>query len=176
MLQDFHIIVATPPGRLEPAVAIAATRAGSLGCFDLELVADLDAARQALDRLERFAKGSYGVKASYRQAELLATLADGSLSGLTFLILSAHGQVDSDALRQQVEAAHNSGLRVLLEVTDVFLAQLGEAMGVDGIVAKGHESGGFVGEEVGHGAGLLVRCDAAGAGLSAIRSARVSTT
>ena len=147
MLQDFHIIVATPPGRLEPAVAIAATRAGSLGCFDLELVADLDAARQALDRLERFAKGSYGVKASYRQAELLATLADGSLSGLTFLILSAHGQVDSDALRQQVEAAHNSGLRVLLEVTDVFLAQLGEGMGVDGIVAKGHESGGFVGEE-----------------------------
>ena len=146
-MNDFQTIVTTPFRQLSPAIAIAATRAGGLGCCDLEFAENARTVRQAVETLERFAKGPYGVRASYRQDDLLAALSGDSLPRLEFLILAARGQVDSDPLRQQVDVAHSRGLRVLLEVTDVFLAQLGEALGVDGIVAKGHESGGFVGEE-----------------------------
>ncbi|MEZ4767668.1 MAG: SDR family NAD(P)-dependent oxidoreductase [Caldilineales bacterium] len=147
MTDTLQSIVVTPVGQLEPALAIAATRAGALGCLDLEFAVDNSAARRAVRRLEQHAGGPYGVKASYRQTELLAALDDGSLPRLTFVLLSADGEIDRDALQRHVEAARSRGLRVLLQVSDILLAQTGEGLGVDGVVAKGHESGGFVGEE-----------------------------
>ncbi|MCB0199212.1 MAG: acyltransferase domain-containing protein, partial [Anaerolineae bacterium] len=147
MSDKFQAIILTPVGQLEPSLAIAATRSGALGCLDLEFVADISDARQAANRLEQFARGPYGVKVSYRQADILEALSDGSLPRLEFVLLSAHGEVDSDGLQRAVAAAHTRGLRVLLQATDVFLAQLGESLGVDGVVVKGHESGGFIGEE-----------------------------
>ena len=147
MSDKFQAIIITPVGLPEPSTAIAATRAGALGCLDLEFAADSSAAHAAANRLEQFARGPYGVKASYRQADLLASLSKETLPRLEFVLLSAHGEVDGDALQRAVEAAHDRGLRVLLQATDISLAQLCESLGVDGVVAKGHESGGLVGEE-----------------------------
>lgn len=146
-MNNFQTIVTTPSSQLEPALAIAATRAGALGCLDLEFAADSSAAQQAASRLEQLARGPYGVKASYRQADLLAALSTETLPRLELILLTAHGEVSRDALERQVQAAHARGLQVLLQATDISLAQLGESLGVDGVVAKGHESGGFVGEE-----------------------------
>jgi acyl transferase domain-containing protein/NAD(P)H-dependent flavin oxidoreductase YrpB (nitropropane dioxygenase family)/NADP-dependent 3-hydroxy acid dehydrogenase YdfG len=54
---------------------------------------------------------------------------------------------DPEVLRQQVPDLRQRRLTVLLEVTCLEQAQLGEQLRVDGLIAKGHEAGGWVGEE-----------------------------
>ena len=61
-MHNFDIIALTPPGVIDPGLAIAACRAGARGFLDLEYVGDVPAALAALERLERFTSGPYGVK------------------------------------------------------------------------------------------------------------------
>ncbi|MGH9162316.1 MAG: SDR family oxidoreductase [Vicinamibacteraceae bacterium] len=54
---------------------------------------------------------------------------------------------DAPTLDAFVAAVRATGRRVWLECTSVEHADFGRACGVDGFIAKGHEAGGFVGEE-----------------------------
>jgi hypothetical protein len=58
----FHVIALTLPGQSNPAVAIAATRAGGWGVLDLEYAKDRDLAVDSISRLCRYAKGECGIK------------------------------------------------------------------------------------------------------------------
>ncbi len=144
LVREFRQIVLTPPGLPDPAFAIAASRAGELGLLDLEYVADAQAAHQAADRLARLANNPYGLKLNCRQGELLASLLAQAPEHLTCILLTRPAP---DPLRQQVEIIHQKNRRVLLEATSLAEARLGEQLGVDGVIAKGHEAGGYVGEE-----------------------------
>src|SRR4051812_35222277 len=54
-------LVLTPPGTPDPALAIAASRAGAVGVVDLSLAGDTDVATEALSGLLRSGRGRRGV-------------------------------------------------------------------------------------------------------------------
>ncbi|HEY63310.1 MAG TPA: SDR family NAD(P)-dependent oxidoreductase [Caldilineae bacterium] len=144
MTREFHVIVSTLPGFLEPSPAIAACRAGEWGILNLEYVEDDESALQAAATLAHYARGKYGLTLSCHQEALLSRLLGESPARPDMILLTGH---DTHLLRQAIEAIHQKGLRVLLEVTDLEHARLGEELGVEGIVAKGYEAGGLVGRE-----------------------------
>ncbi len=144
MTREFQIIVLTPPGLLDPALAIATSRVGELGVLDLEYALDHEAARQAAAALARHARNNYGLKLNCQQRELLSELLANASERLNLVLLTGH---DPQLLRREIETIHQEGRRVFLEATNLEQARLGETLGVDGVVAKGNEAGGFVGEE-----------------------------
>lgn len=60
--RGFEILASTLAGWADPAIAIAASRAGATGILNLEDTFAAATARPALDRLARFGRGSLGVK------------------------------------------------------------------------------------------------------------------
>ncbi|MEW5989224.1 MAG: nitronate monooxygenase, partial [Chloroflexota bacterium] len=138
--QPFQLIAQTLPGLAQPDLAIAAGRAGGLGILDLTYT-KLDAAQQAVDRLARYGRAGGGVRLDG------SDLHDGELARLALpaeihtIILS--GPADLERVRH----FQMDGRRVWLEVTSLARARQGEAWGVDGLVAKGQEAGGWIGEE-----------------------------
>ena len=140
----FEFIVVTPPALADPGLAIAASRAGSLGVLDLQFVRDSDRAVAAVHALARHARGPCGIKLdscpSPQYAAVLATLPEA----ISVAIVSP---IDRQHLRQSVRALRERRLTVLLEVISDEEARAGEEAGVDGLIAKGHEGGGRVGDD-----------------------------
>ncbi len=126
----------------DPALAVAASRAGGLGVLDLEHSRDADHALELLRRLSAAAPGRWGV--TLGDPELLAAVLNAGLPGLETVVLTGSG---SEGLGDLVEAAHRARLDVRVVATDVDRALAALAAGADGVIAKGHEAGGFVGEE-----------------------------
>jgi acyl transferase domain-containing protein/NAD(P)H-dependent flavin oxidoreductase YrpB (nitropropane dioxygenase family)/NAD(P)-dependent dehydrogenase (short-subunit alcohol dehydrogenase family) len=54
---------------------------------------------------------------------------------------------ENHRIEPTISALHKNGIKVLLEATNLEQAKAGEAAGVDGLIAKGNESAGWVGEE-----------------------------
>ncbi|WP_187368723.1 type I polyketide synthase [Baekduia soli] len=138
---DF-IVLSAPAGRVDAGPAIAAARAGAIGVLDTELAADRAAATAQLERLCRAGAGRTGV--------LLEDdgLLDAALAlreeGLEVVVTSAYYSGD---LSKLVVAAHAGGVRVLATAISVAQALAAQQAGADGVVAKGHEAAGWVGEE-----------------------------
>ena len=55
--------------------------------------------------------------------------------------------VPPERLGELIEAVHQSGRRAYVVVTSLDEARAGLAAGADALIVKGHESGGWVGEE-----------------------------
>jgi hypothetical protein len=98
-MRDFRFLVLTPPGLLDPALAIAASRAGELGILDLEYASNQEAARWSAVQLTQHARGEYGLKLSCQQGELLSELIAWAPESLSLVWLTGR---DPQALRQQV--------------------------------------------------------------------------
>jgi len=153
-MRTFKLVALTPPGQTDPSIAIAASRAGALGVLDLEYLAWDDAAAAetaagAIDRLAAFSGADCGIKLDGRAAELYATLAectegDGLPDPITVVILTP---ADSKILTPFIETLHGDGLTVLLEATSIEDARLGVRVEADGLIAKGNEAAGWVGDE-----------------------------
>src|SRR5437763_6295842 len=60
VMEPNDLIILTPTGLTDPALAIAACRAGARGVLNLEFAADAAAVGAAVDRLARFAPGGFG--------------------------------------------------------------------------------------------------------------------
>jgi hypothetical protein len=58
----FDYIVVTPPGFADPALAIAASRAGALGVLDLQFLDDEEIALAAVNTLARQSRNRCGIK------------------------------------------------------------------------------------------------------------------
>ncbi|MDY0042127.1 MAG: nitronate monooxygenase, partial [Desulforhabdus sp.] len=144
-MSKFQFIILTPSGSVDPSVAIAASRAGELGVLDLEYVHDEKMAIRALSRLKRYTKNPCGIKISGNDERLLNLLVPQLERPIETVILTPH--VDSRRLAKLVELLHSLCLTVVLETTCIEQAVSGENLGVDGLIAKGNESGGWVGEE-----------------------------
>ncbi|MFG2941998.1 SDR family NAD(P)-dependent oxidoreductase [Streptomyces sp. NPDC048282] len=126
------IICITPFGQPDARLATAACAAGGLGVLDLG--SGDRRTREALTRLKRAAPGPYGVRVA---AGCALTPADLGPAPDT-VVLTADAPWDIAQL-----ASH---ARVLVEVTDLDAAREAVAAGAHGLIARGAESGGRVGE------------------------------
>jgi acyl transferase domain-containing protein/NAD(P)H-dependent flavin oxidoreductase YrpB (nitropropane dioxygenase family)/ABC-type nitrate/sulfonate/bicarbonate transport system substrate-binding protein/NAD(P)-dependent dehydrogenase (short-subunit alcohol dehydrogenase family) len=140
----FQVIALTLPGMLNPAVAIAASRASGLGVLDLEYAKDKNLAADAIKKLSRYAKGDFGIKLDSADSKFFNEVINDLPASLKIVILTYS---DAQKLRKQISALHQRKLTVLLETTSRERAEAGQALGVDGLIAKGHEAGGRIGEE-----------------------------
>ncbi|HEY7425063.1 MAG TPA: SDR family NAD(P)-dependent oxidoreductase [Gemmataceae bacterium] len=136
------IVVLTPAGA-DPALAIAACRAGARGFLDLEHDAESSAAPTALDRLARFAPDGFGVKLSSIAASLLPRLLEES--SLCREVILAGGE--HPELAEWITRFRHRRIRVLFEAVTIAEARRGAALDIDGLILKGHESGGRVGDD-----------------------------
>jgi acyl transferase domain-containing protein/NAD(P)H-dependent flavin oxidoreductase YrpB (nitropropane dioxygenase family)/NADP-dependent 3-hydroxy acid dehydrogenase YdfG len=149
----FEWIVLTPPGLLDPALAAAASRSGALGILDLEWAADSEVDGGSADggvpvavaALDRLAHGPYGVKLDGGRPEFARRVIAILPAGATTVLLTPGA--DRPALEHLVALARGAGRRVLFEATSADEADAGLALGVDGLIAKGHEAAGRIGEE-----------------------------
>jgi acyl transferase domain-containing protein/NAD(P)H-dependent flavin oxidoreductase YrpB (nitropropane dioxygenase family)/NADP-dependent 3-hydroxy acid dehydrogenase YdfG len=145
-LPDFSVIAVTPAGVPDPAVAIAAARASGTGVLDLTLSPGEDG-DVALDHLLSKAPRGCGVRCEgadgQRISGLVERLSGGdSRLGLVVLTLAA-----PDLLRGHIEMLRRPGVTVLVEATSADEAAAGLAAGADGLIARGNEAGGRVGDE-----------------------------
>lgn len=145
-LPDFSVMAVTPAGVPDPAVAIAAARAGGTGVLDLTLSPGQDG-DVALDRLLAQAPRGCGVRCEGADGQRISGLAE-RLSGrdgrLAVVILTPAAP---DLLRGHIGALRRPGVTVLVEATSADEAAAGLAAGADGLIARGNEAGGRVGDE-----------------------------
>ena len=142
----FKVYVFTPPGLRDPTLAIAASRAGAVGIYNAEFDTDNDAAIDALDRMAQLGRGPFGLKLDAVDDALGAAI-DGALEagrGPDWLILDAPLL---DSQRAAVARWRAAGVRVLAEVRTAAPLAAGAEAAIDGLVVKGNEAPGLVGED-----------------------------
>ncbi len=143
-MRRFDLIGLAPPGLVDPAIAIGAARAGGMGLLDLEYIDDTNRAVKAVEEMVRHAGGVCGVRlyslADSFIAELLPRLPDG----VGFVVFT---QAYTGSLFEHVKSLHRAGRLVWIEVTSVEEAMKAEHLGADGLLVKGNEAAGMVGEK-----------------------------
>jgi len=146
----FDYIVLCPTGSPDPGVPIAASRAGALGVVNLELSEDLAAALAQLATLCQLGRGRCGALVDRPQA--LEGVLEANLDGLHTILLGLGG-FPEHALEGAVARVHEAGLEAYAVATRLEHALAAQAAGADAVIAKGHESGGWIGED-----GAFVLC------------------
>lgn len=141
--QPFTIAVSNVSGWADPGPAVATARTGATGVLNLEFVGSRDAADMVSRAvsLTRRAKGELGVLIDAGQswsAEFLRSLPDG----IAFVIVAGGEPKNYAALRSAAGQR-----RCLLQVTSSAQAAGARKAGFCALIAKGHEAGGYVGEE-----------------------------
>jgi acyl transferase domain-containing protein/NAD(P)H-dependent flavin oxidoreductase YrpB (nitropropane dioxygenase family) len=141
---QFNLIALTPPGLTDPSVATAAARAGAWGVLDLEYTTDVDVARSIIGRLVRDARRSFGIKFDGRADEFMAQVISELPDEAALVILTASAP---DQLGQQIQALRQQERTILVEAICLEEMLLADQAGADGLIVKGHEAGGRVGQE-----------------------------
>ncbi|MCC5474112.1 type I polyketide synthase [Streptomyces barringtoniae] len=126
------VLCLTPFGEPDAGLTAAACAAGALGILDLG-IGDRRS-REALSRLRRSAPGPFGVRVTGRCALTPAEAGDAPDT----VVLTADANWSGSELP--------SACRVLAEVTDIRQAHAAVRAGAQGLIARGGESGGRVGE------------------------------
>jgi acyl transferase domain-containing protein/NAD(P)H-dependent flavin oxidoreductase YrpB (nitropropane dioxygenase family)/NAD(P)-dependent dehydrogenase (short-subunit alcohol dehydrogenase family) len=140
----FQIITASPPGFPHPDIAIAGCRAGGVGVLDVEYCPDTPAVLVSIASLSRSGGSAFGLKVNGHDYALLEKIASRPAKHCQLVIV---GHLDPEELPRLLKTLGGSGLEVWLECTSLAEARKGEAAGVAGVIAKGHEAGGRVGQE-----------------------------
>ncbi len=138
----FEFIVSCPTGSPDAAVPIAGSRAGALGLVSLEFARDLDLGLTQLRRLCTLGHGRCGALVDGQ--ETLEPVLGAALDGLDTIVLA---NAPLGQLNRLVELVHGAGLRAHVVTTSLEAALAAEAAHADGVIAKGHEAGGWIGEE-----------------------------
>lgn len=139
-LSNFLVVTAN---RSEPSLAIAACRAGAVGVLDLENASDTEALL-AIERLSRFTTTGFGVKLGPGNSSLVERLARRMPDRLGTVLLATG---DVPGTLPWVDSLRSANVRILLECTTLGECIQGQELGVDGLILKGHEAGGRVGQE-----------------------------
>lgn len=143
-MDNFSLFVFTPAGLGDPTLAIAACRAGAVGVYNAELEVDARRTVAALDRLASHVRCPFGVKLDAIDETIAAGLRGLAGHNLGWVI------VDVELLavhREVLDALRRGGVRVLAEVRDALPLAATAAAQIDGLLIKGNEAGGFVGED-----------------------------
>lgn len=142
--ETFDFIALTPGYPVDTAVAAFASRAGAIGILDLSF-ADLAEASRCTGVLLRTGGRRCGVKLPGDRFTLFDVV--GDCSRLTHVILPVRGT--ADLLRQITDLQRDTGhlLQILVEVTSQAEAETAVAAGADGLIVKGEEAAGDIGDE-----------------------------
>ncbi len=143
-MASMRMLALTPAGLPEPALAIAACRAGELGLLDLEFIADAHQALAAVEQLRCQARASFGLKLSAAAVSLWSELLRRAGDRLCAVILAGAEHPERAAW---VQLLRQRGIMVLIEAVNMAEAGAAVALGADGLVLKGQEAGGRVGAE-----------------------------
>jgi acyl transferase domain-containing protein/NAD(P)H-dependent flavin oxidoreductase YrpB (nitropropane dioxygenase family)/NAD(P)-dependent dehydrogenase (short-subunit alcohol dehydrogenase family) len=144
-MKPFQVMALTPPGLDDPSIAIAASRAGGVGILDLEYATSEASALAAIEKLSRHSRGVFGIKF------------DGNAEGLVNMVVPLLPEqaewvivtyADLKRLKRQVRNLRKRNIRILLEASSLDQASAGAELGIDGLIAKGNEAGGWVGQEM----------------------------
>ena len=139
----FEKLVYTPAGYNDATLAIAASRAGGVGILNAELGTDPELIIDQLDFLSQKAGGRYGLKLDEAQDNLLAAAVEYAKKGMHWLILD--GEIVLPC-QEWIAKLKQTSVFVLAEVKSANWPESPLDDVVDGLVLKGNESGGFVGE------------------------------
>ncbi len=133
------------PADLSPSLALALARAGATGVLDLEHSADRQAATAAFRSLCGQTEARIGLRMTPAQGAWVSALLSGCTDRSLTVFLAAAPAEAQLAAAQALREAHGS-LQIWAEQCSVEgAAALGD--GVDGLIALGHEAGGWVGED-----------------------------
>src|SRR5688572_24305952 len=135
-----EIVAGNPEGCPDPGVAIAASRWGATGLLNLEGVPSATA-QAALARLLEFGRGTLAIKLDAPAGDALAAALPDRVA---LVILATSAYAEWPALARVLAG---DGRRILCECTSEEQARFAATLDVDGLVAKGGEAGGYVGEE-----------------------------
>lgn len=145
MSRRLTVIALSPPGNATNAVARNLCGGPFIGgaCLDHAAPEVASAVFSDCARLE----GRTALALDRAVLSQLATDTEGRTPQLASNLTLILTQLRDSEIGDAVEAARGLAGRVLVEVTSVDLGVAAERAGADGVVAKGNESGGFVGEE-----------------------------
>jgi len=143
-MSEFTKFAFTPAGIANANLAICACRAGGVGILNGELSSVLPEWLEALDSVAKSARAPYGVKLDRISDPLSAAVCAHLTRGLKWLILDAEILADCESL---IGEARGAGARVLAEVKSGDWDESALARWADGLMIKGNEAGGFVGED-----------------------------
>ena len=136
----FQFITLCPTGTPDAAIPIAGSRAGALGIVSLEF--DPNAGLEQLRRLCALGHGRRG--ALVDTEPVLELVLGASLDGLDTIVLA---NMPVDRLSALVERVHRAGMQAYVVATQLEQALAAQTADADGVIAKGHEAGGWIGEE-----------------------------
>ena len=140
---EFRCLGVSAAAFAQGGAAVAVARAGGIGIADLEFCRDLEPARRAGVQLAAHTSGEIGLRAAGSTVEWLGDLLSLLGDRPHCLILRAGDRPAQLIARLPA----NDRRRILIELVDVDeLAGL-ETLEIDGLVARGHEAGGWVGQD-----------------------------
>lgn len=143
-MAEFTVFAFTPAGLCLPDLAIAACRAGGVGVVNGELQPVSAPILRALDAVSAATAAPYGAKLDAIDADMAAALRAHAARGLQWLVVDARLVPAHAELVRDLRAA---GVKVLAEVTTPEWPGAALDAAVDGLLLKGNEAGGFVGED-----------------------------
>ncbi|WP_292999945.1 type I polyketide synthase [Nevskia sp.] len=144
MLHDsFDVFGIAPADAAHPGVAVAAARAGGTGLLDLEFSRDDDRSAANFLKLSEATDARIGLRIDIAHAALAGRLlAESGARPLTVILTGTPSQQAEVSALLALSGQH----RVLAEVIDV--TDVGHfTFAHHGLVAKGHEAGGWVGAD-----------------------------
>ncbi len=143
-MAEFIKFVFAPAGLRGVGLAIAGSRGGGVGVLNAELEADSGLILAELELLATHARGVFGLKLDRLDAGLAQALPGFVERGLGWLILDAESIATS---APDLADLRRAGVKLLAEVRAPRLPEALLDGAVDGLLLKGNESGGYVGED-----------------------------
>ena len=140
---SFDIVGLAPADLSHPGIALGVSRAGGVGLLDLEFVSDESRVRRSFERLLNGTTGRIGLRFGPHAARLARGLI--ALAGDRILTLVLAGPV-SGFRKLRRDAGVRQGDLCLGEIISAGDAEAAEKV-CDGLIARGHEAGGWVGED-----------------------------
>jgi acyl transferase domain-containing protein/NAD(P)H-dependent flavin oxidoreductase YrpB (nitropropane dioxygenase family) len=142
--QNFQIFALTPPGLPDPAIAIAASRAGGIGILDLEYISDVNVALESIRKMVRYSRNNCGIKLNGLSDSFITHLIPELPEDIGVVIFT---KCEPEKLHNYVKDVRCQKRLVMLEINSLEQAMIGEQADVDGLIAKGNEAAGLVGEK-----------------------------
>ncbi|MDY6863148.1 MAG: beta-ketoacyl synthase N-terminal-like domain-containing protein, partial [Thermodesulfobacteriota bacterium] len=143
-MKNFQTLIITPFCLPSPAMVNAAAKNGAIGILDLEYVNNRNVALDAIFKLGKYSEEDFGIKVDIYSPDLIREIISTPPPGLKFFVLPAKNIKNLYTL---VKILQKQKYRIILETTCLKQAKKGEDLGIDGVIAKGNEAGGWVSNE-----------------------------
>ncbi|MFN7952015.1 MAG: SDR family NAD(P)-dependent oxidoreductase [bacterium] len=137
----FVTLAVSPGATWDPSIPIAAARAGAIGVLDLTLLTNVECALGTVARLNRFVRERHGLVLHGRDGELERTVLE-SVGACDVILLTPESR---ESLRRILPKCRQVARQIGVVVTSVDDLESVRELPIDFLIAKGVESGGWVG-------------------------------